>query len=123
MNWIVENWEFIAGAVSAPIAYFFGGKMKQKTDAIVTMQTIYDSFLDDYKLKMSDVMQELKNVKDHHKELQKQFNEIYLQYAKEVEVSQNWEKLHREIKEKYESLKNDHEKLKEEFKQYKYEHR
>ena len=44
--------------------------------------------------------------------LQSQFNIIQLAYAKEVEQSQNWEKLHRELFEKYQSLERDHEELK-----------
>lgn len=34
-------------------------------------------------------------------EMQNQFNVIQLAYAKEVEQSQNWEKLHRELTDKY----------------------
>lgn len=45
-------------------------------------------------------------------ELQGQFNTIQLAYAKEVEQSQNWEKLHRELLEKYSKLEKDHEELK-----------
>jgi len=45
-------------------------------------------------------------------EMQLQFNTIQLAYAKEVEQSQNWEKLHRELFDKYKSLEKDHEELK-----------
>jgi chromosome segregation ATPase len=45
-------------------------------------------------------------------DMQLQFNNIQLAYAKEVEQSQNWEKLHRELFEKYQSLERDHEELK-----------
>lgn len=45
-------------------------------------------------------------------DMQLQFNNIQLAYAKEVEQSQNWEKLHRELFEKYQSLEKDHEELK-----------
>jgi hypothetical protein len=44
--------------------------------------------------------------------MQKQFNAIQLAYAKEVEQSQNWEKLHRELTEKFNALNKDHEELK-----------
>jgi dynactin complex subunit len=52
-------------------------------------------------------------------ELQAQFNTIQLAYAKEVEQSQNWEKLHRELLEKYNSLKSLYDKLKEDFDKHK----
>lgn len=45
-------------------------------------------------------------------EMQIQFNSMQLAYAREVEQSQNWEKLHRELFEKYQSLEKDHEELK-----------
>jgi hypothetical protein len=51
--------------------------------------------------------------------MQVQFNNIQLAYAKEVEQSQNWEKLHRELMEKYTALAKDHEDLKKAFEDYK----
>ena len=45
-------------------------------------------------------------------EIQVQFNSIQMAYAKEVEQSQNWEKLHRELTDKYNELAKDHEDLK-----------
>lgn len=44
--------------------------------------------------------------------MQEQFNDIQLAYAKEVEQSQNWEKLHRELKEQFNELEREHEELK-----------
>jgi chromosome segregation ATPase len=51
--------------------------------------------------------------------LQGQFNTIQLAYAKEVEQSQNWEKLHRELLEKYNALKDLYDKLKADFDKHK----
>jgi tRNA A37 N6-isopentenylltransferase MiaA len=69
-------------------------------------------------------------LKDFNSNIQKQFNELHLNYSKEVEVSQNWEKLHRQIKEKYddlerayEILKKDHYQLKRAFEAYKKTHK
>lgn len=45
-------------------------------------------------------------------EIQVQFNSIQMAYAKEVEQSQNWEKLHRELKEQFNELTKEHEELK-----------
>jgi hypothetical protein len=52
-------------------------------------------------------------------EMQIQFNSMQLAYAKEVEQSQNWEKLHRELLEKYNALKTLYDKLKEDFDKHK----
>jgi phage shock protein A len=138
MGIILQYWEIIVGAfglLSAPIMFFLGGKQKQNVelkksnaDAVGTMQSVYDQFLADYKNRMVEVMSELSEVKETNKTLQKQFNEITISYAREVEMSQNWEKLHRELKDKYnilegqyEKLKEDHDKLKKDFDKYKKE--
>lgn len=119
MNWLLDNWALILGAVTTPIAWFFGGKQAKKVeikkangDAVATMQSVYDQFLQDYKDRMNEVMADLNFVKDHNRELQTQFNKIQLDYAKEVERSQNWEKLHRELTAKYMILERDYDELK-----------
>ena len=136
MNFFVQNWEIVLGVIgviSTPVAWIFGGKAAKKVeikkasaDAVATMQGVYDQFLTDYKDRMNEVMSELVTVKNSNIDLQRQFNEIQLQYAKEVEKSQNWEKLHRELMDKYailekeyEQLKTDHDTLKKDFDKYK----
>ena len=119
MNFFIENWLAIVGLLSAPLAWVFGGKQAKKVeikkangDAVATMQSVYDQFLQDYKDRMNEVMADLNFVKDHNRELQTQFNKIQLDYAKEVERSQNWEKLHRELTAKYAVLERDYDELK-----------
>lgn len=122
LEFITQYWEMILagiGVISTPIGYFLGGKQakrieikKSNADAVSAMQSVYDQFLEDYKSRMAEVMAELTSVKDTNTILQQQFNEIHLQYAKEVEKSQNWEKLHRELNQKYIELEKDHDKLK-----------
>ena len=118
--------------IGVPLAWYYGGRQKQSGDTIKSMHEVYSGFIVDYKDKMKEALLEISTVKAHYKEIQIQFNEMYIQYTKEVEVSQNWEKLHRELKEKYDSLqtqhnvlqtqhetlKKDHEKLKTDFKKY-----
>ena len=115
----VESIVAIIGVLAAPAAWIFGGRQAKKveikkssTDALGSMQTVYDQFLADYKDRMAEVMCELTEVKTHSKELQTQFNKIQLDYAREVERSQNWEKLHRELTEKYTTLIRDYDELK-----------
>lgn len=133
MDFIINNWLALVSTLSIPIAWIFGGRQAKKVevkkasaDAVATMQGVYDQFLSDYKDRMTEVMAELTMVKSSNIDLQRQFNEIQLQYAKEVEKSQNWEKLHRELMDKYallekeyEQLKIDHDQLKKDFDKYK----
>ena len=133
LSWFIDNWLSVVSTISIPVAWIFGGKQAKKVelkkasaDAVATMQGVYDQFLTDYKDRMNEVMSELVTVKTSNIDLQRQFNEIQLQYAKEVEKSQNWEKLHRELMDKYailekeyEKLKIDHDQLKKDFDKYK----
>ena len=128
MNFFYEYWQTILATLSAPVAWFFGGRAKQRQDAVSTMKTMYDDFLTVYKNRMDEVMKEMTEIRKHNLTLQTDFNNIQMSYAKEVEKSQNWEKLHNELNKKYitlstenqivkkdyEMLKKDHDKLKRE---------
>jgi predicted nuclease with TOPRIM domain len=111
-NFFHEYWQAIIAALSAPIAWFFGGRAKLRQDAVSTMKTLYDDFLIVYQARMNEVMQEVTELKKHNLTLQTDFNNIQMSYAKEVEKSQNWEKLHRQLTDKYNELAKDHESLK-----------
>ena len=112
MNFLADNWAAIIGYITVPIAWVFGGRMKAKTDAVSTMQNMYNGFLEDYKDRMSEVIAELSEMRKHNRELQNKFNDIQLSYAREIEVSQNWERLHSELEAKYNKLQSDYDKLK-----------
>jgi predicted nuclease with TOPRIM domain len=107
-----EYWQTIIATLTAPIMWFFGGRAKQRQDAVSTMKVMYDDFLTVYKNRMDEVMQEVTDIKKHNLTLQTDFNNIQMSYAKEVEKSQNWEKLHRQLTDKYNELAKDYESLK-----------
>ena len=107
-----EYCQTIIATLTAPIMWFFGGRAKQRQDAVSTMKVMYDDFLTVYKNRMDDVMQEVTDIKKHNLTLQTDFNNIQMSYAKEVEKSQNWEKLHRQLTDKYNELAKDYESLK-----------
>jgi predicted nuclease with TOPRIM domain len=115
MNFFYEYWQTIIATLAAPVAWFFGGRAKQRQDAVSTMKTMYDDFLTVYKNRMDEVMREVVEMKKHNLTLQTDFNNIQMSYAKEVEKSQNWEKLHSELNKKYTDLKGLYEKLKTDF--------
>ena len=115
MNFLYEYWQTILATLSAPVAWFFGGRAKAKQDAVSTMKTMYDDFLTVYKNRMDEVMAEVIEIKKHNLTLQTDFNNIQMSYAKEVEKSQNWEKLHSELNKKYNNLFSDHEGVKKDY--------
>lgn len=126
---MVEYIAFMGAVLGYPLAWYFGGKRKNDseikkndTDALTAMSEMYSTFLSQYKARMEEMQKEVSGVKDHYKEIQKQFNDMSLAYTREVEVSQNWEKLHKELtikyielEKKYDALKKDHDLLKQDY--------
>ena len=137
MNFFIENWLAIVGLLSAPLAWVFGGKQAKKAeiknvngDFLTKVQTIYDGLVEDLKadrdeLKACNIEQDgqIKELRNDVRSLQKQFNDLYLSYAKEVEASTFWKEKFSELERKYTQLEQDHEELKKQFESYKAKHK
>jgi len=107
VNFFSEYWEAILAAISAPVAWFFGGRAKQRQDAVSTMKTMYDDFLLVYQSRMNEVMQEVTDLKKHNLTLQREFNDIQKLHAKELQKSQKLAKDYEQLKGLYDRLKTD----------------
>lgn len=77
-----------------------------------TLKSDKDAIIAEFKEEKEYFRGQIDDLRKTSADMQLQFNTIQLAYAKEVEQSQNWEKLHRELFEKYQSLEKDHEELK-----------
>jgi septation ring formation regulator EzrA len=133
MNWFLENWMAIVSTITIPLAWVFGGKQAKKVelknsngDFLNKVQTIYDALVDDLKadrdeLKACNVEQsnDIADLRNDVRSLQKQFNDLYLAYAKEVEASKYWKDKFDVLEGKYIQLERDHEALKKQFESYK----
>ncbi len=71
-----------------------------------------DAIVAEFKQEKEYFRNQVDSLRAQLSEMQVQFNSIQMAYAKEVEQSQNWEKLHRELTDKYNMLAKDHEDLK-----------
>ena len=71
-----------------------------------------DAIVAEFKSEKEYFRNQVDTLRSQLAEIQVQFNSIQMAYAKEVEQSQNWEKLHRELTDKYNELAKDHESLK-----------
>jgi hypothetical protein len=123
---MVEYIAFMGVVLGYPLAWYFGGKRKTESEAkkndvdvVTAISEMYNTFLVQYKTRMEEMQVEVTCVKNHYKAIQLQFNDMSLAYGREVEVSQNWEKLHKELtvkyielEKKYDALKKDHDLLK-----------
>jgi len=113
---VIDNWKDIV-TVAAPFLTFFAGRKatkllekKQQVDAIDTMQKTYDTFLMHYN-------NQYQKLTDQIDKLQKAFVDLQLAYAKEIETSQNWEKLHRKLEEQYKMLEKKYSILETQYKE------
>lgn len=127
MSWFTDNWQGLAGGgIFATIVKYISDRKLNKADFLSKVENIYSGLVDELKTDRDLLREENRSFKEDIRKLQDQFNTIQLAYAKEVEQSQNWEKLHRELSDKYnllekenlalndkyDALSNDHEELK-----------
>lgn len=124
VDFISSNWGVLLGGGSATglLGWIFYGRKNNNAEFTAKVQGIYDNLVDDLKkdrefLKAENAQLKTERIVDKEyfrtemdksdkkiSTLQEQFNTMNISYAKEVEVSQNWEKLYRELSEKYEIL-------------------
>jgi len=131
MNWILENWQGILGGGSlTTIITYFVNRNSNKADLIAKIQGIYDGLVSDLKtdreeLKSCNIEQDskIKQLSSDVRDLQKQLNDLYISYAKEVEASAFWKEKFSDLEKKYTQLEADHETLKKEFETYKKNHK
>ena len=84
-----------------------------------TLKSDKDAIIAEFKEEKEYFRGQIDDLRKTSADMQLQFNTIQLAYAKEVEQSQNWEKLHRELLEKYNTLQALYDKLKEDFDKHK----
>lgn len=70
-----------------------------------------DTIIEEFKAEKEYFRSQIDDLRKQAGIMQEQFNNIQLAYSKEVEQSQKWEKLHRELLEKYNELESKHEEL------------
>lgn len=123
-DFISSNWGVLLGGGSATglLGWIFYGRKNNNAEFTTKVQGIYDNLVEDLKKDREFLKSEnaqLKAERTIDKEyfrsemdksdkkissLQEQFNSMNISYTKEVEISQNWEKLYRELSLKYDDL-------------------
>lgn len=124
VDFISRNWGVLLGSGSATglIGWLFYGRRNNNAEFTSKVQGIYDNLVEDLKKDREFLKEENSQLKKERvidKEyfrsemdksdkkisaLQDQFNSMNISYTKEVEISQNWEKLYRELSLKYDDL-------------------
>jgi uncharacterized protein (DUF3084 family) len=119
------------GTITGFFGWIFYGRKNQNAEFTSKVQGIYDSLVEDLKKDREDLKKDREDLKvenakakkEHRDDIeyfraelvsirktsdnvQEQLNQMNIAYMKEVEISQNWEKLYRELSKKYDDLSN-----------------
>lgn len=100
---LIENWQIIAGLIGSGIAFVTGRKMqtieekKANSDAVLSMQTVYDNFIKDIEARYREMREEMQQVKSEVIQLRQENSEL----RKELRVWEN----------KYNTLRKEFDKL------------
>lgn len=100
---MIENWQILIGIFGSVAAFFGGQKMKSiqekkaNSDAVLSMQTVYENFVKDIEARYREIKDEMSDVKKEVIELRAENSEL----RKELKFWEN----------KYNSLKKQFDKL------------
>lgn len=100
---IVENWQIIAGLLGSAIAFITGRKMqtieekKANSDAVLSMQTVYENFVKDIESRYREMREEMQHVKSEVVQLRQENSEL----RKELRV---WENKYNKLRSEFDKL-------------------
>lgn len=113
MNLITENWQAILGVFGSIIAFFGGKKIKKAeetkstSDALTSMQSTYDTWVNDLKLRYDELKDDLKQYREEQLTLRNEILQLRnenVELRKELKV---WESKYIKLKKEFDILKNE----------------
>jgi len=128
MNWI-EYWRefvFVAGLLGAWVTGRKSKEIKLKTEgagAVEAIQRVYDKYLEHNTKITEELVLRVNELESHNRALQKNFNDIQINYAVVMGNSLKFEEKYNLLVKDYEQLRVDYEKLKTSFDKYKKENK
>ena len=100
---LIENWQIIIGLIGSGIAFLTGRKMqtieekKANSDAVLSMQTVYDNFVKDIEDRYIEMRKEMQHVKSEVIQLRQENSEL----RKELRV---WENKYNKLRSEFDKL-------------------
>lgn len=100
---ILENWQIMIGLIGSAVAFITGRKMqtieekKANSDAVLSMQTVYDNFVKDIEARYREMREEMQEVKNEVIQLRKENSEL----RKELRV---WETKYSKLRAEFDKL-------------------
>jgi hypothetical protein len=100
---LMENWQILAGIGGSIIAFFGGQKMKSieekkaNSDAVLSMQTVYENFVKDIESRYADMRDQMQEVRIEVVQLRKENSEL----RKELRT---WERKYYDLKAEFDKI-------------------
>ena len=100
---MIENWQILIGVFGSIAAFFGGQKMKSiqekkaNSDAVLSMQTVYDNFVKDIEARYREIKEDMSEVKKEVIELRVENSEL----RKELKF---WENKYNALKKQFDKL-------------------
>ncbi len=100
---ILENWQIMIGLIGSAVAFITGRKMqtieekKANSDAVLSMQTVYDNFVKDIETRYREMRDEMQEVKNEVIQLRKENSEL----RKELRI---WENKYSKLRAEFDKL-------------------
>lgn len=100
---LIENWQIIMGIIGSAVAFLSGRKLKTieekkaNSDAVLSMQTVYDNFVKDIEARYREMKDEMQHVKSEVIQLRQENSEL----RKELRV---WENKYNKLRSEFDKL-------------------
>lgn len=100
---LIENWQIMAGAIGSIVAFLSGRKLKTieekkaNSDAVLSMQTVYENFVKDIEERYREMREEMQHVKSEVIQLRQENSEL----RKELRV---WENKYNKLRSEFDKL-------------------
>ena len=100
---LIENWQIIMGIIGSAVAFLSGRKLKTieekkaNSDAVLSMQTVYDNFVKDIEARYREMKDEMQHVKSEVIQLRQENSEL----GKELRV---WENKYNKLRSEFDKL-------------------
>ena len=113
MNLLQENWQAIVGVLGSIIAFFGGKKIKKAeetkstSDALTSMQSTYDTWVNDLKLRYDELKEDLKQYREEQLALRQEILHLRNENTELRKELKAWETKYIKLKKEFEIYKSE----------------
>lgn len=110
---IQENWQIVVGFFGSIFAYFGGRKLKKAeetkstSDALTSMQSTYDTWVNDLKLRYDELKDDIKQYRDEQLVLRQEITQLRQENNDLRRELKDWEGKYTKLKKEFETYKSE----------------